>query len=216
MFPMMPIAIALALLVCTSALAAPTPGAVTSTSLLTQAQGLPAGFSDHFFDVPLAVRVELDQQLLGEALIVLSQDERVTLLEFTDSGESKVPAATRDTWQSALEKGIALGPCTQSCPQQLVSMHYNLESSQLSIITQNVEHTSDAPRYHPQPEGGSRGLIINNQLNLNGGQDEDLGGRYGLQASASLGNWTQVFNLQLARQSGDEEQLRHAIHELYT
>ena len=216
MFPMMPIAIALALLVCTSALAAPTLGAVTSTNLLTQAQGLPAGFSDHFFDVPLAVRVELDQQLLGEALIVLSQDERVTLLEFTDPGDSKVPAATRDTWQSALEKGIALGSCTQSCPQQLVSMHYNLENSQLSIITQNVEHASDAPRYYPQPEGGSRGLIINNQLNLNGGQDEDLGGRYGLQASASLGNWTQVFNLQLARQSGDEEQLRHAIHELYT
>lgn len=138
MFPMMPIAIALALLVCTSALAAPTLGAVTSTNLLTQAQGLPAGFSDHFFDVPLAVRVELDQQLLGEALIVLSQDERVTLLEFTDPGDSKVPAATRDTWQSALEKGIALGSCTQSCPQQLVSMHYNLENSQLSIITQNV------------------------------------------------------------------------------
>ncbi|MCM2363047.1 CS1-pili formation C-terminal domain-containing protein [Pseudomonas sp. SR18] len=216
MFPMTPIAVALALVICTSALAAPTPIAVTPANLLTQSQGLPAGFVDHFFDVPLAVRVELDQQLLGEALIVLSRDERVTLLEFTESGDSKVPAATRDTWQGLLEKGLPLGACTQSCPQQLVSMHYSLESSQLSIITQNVERTGDAPRYYQQPEGGSRGLIINNQLNLNGGQDEDLGGRYGLQASASLGNWTQVFNLQLARQSGDEEQLRHAIHELYT
>ncbi|VVN95064.1 hypothetical protein PS834_02195 [Pseudomonas fluorescens] len=216
MFPMTLIAVALALVICTSALAAPTPGIVTPASLLTQAQGLPAGFSDHFFDVPLAVQVELDQQPLGEALIVLSQDERVTLLEFTDTGDSKVPAATRDIWQAVLASGVALGACTQSCPQQLVSTHYNLESSLLSIITQNVEHAGDAPRYHAQPEGGSRGLIINNQLNLNGGEDEDLGGRYGLQASASLGNWTQVFNLQLARQSGDEEQLRHAIHELYT
>ncbi|MBE8591391.1 CS1-pili formation C-terminal domain-containing protein [Pseudomonas sp. MAFF 301449] len=216
MFPMTPIAVALALVICTSALAAPTPIAVTPANLLTQSQGLPAGFVDHFFDVPLAVRVDLDQKFLGEALIVLSRDELVTLLEFTESGDSKVPAAIRDTWQGLLEKGLPLGACTQSCPQQLVSMHYNLESSQLSIITQNVEHADDAPRYYQQPEGGSRGLIINNQLNLSGGQDEDLGGRYGLQASASLGNWTQVFNLQLARQSGDEEQLRHAIHELYT
>ncbi|MFO2466417.1 CS1-pili formation C-terminal domain-containing protein [Pseudomonas sp. 15FMM2] len=216
MFPMTPIAATLALLLGASALATPAFGAPTPGSLIAQAQGLPAGFTDHFFDVPLAVRVDLDEQSLGEALIVLSRDDRVTLLEFTDTDDSKVPAATRDTWQSILENGVALGACTQSCPQQLVSAFYNLENSQLSIITQNVEHTDEAPRFYEQPEGGSLGLIINNQLNLNGGQDEDLGGRYGLQASSSIGNWSQVFNLQLARQSGDEEQLRHAIHELYT
>ncbi|WP_460068898.1 CS1-pili formation C-terminal domain-containing protein [Pseudomonas sp. H2_E05] len=213
MFPMTSIAAALALLICTSALAAP---ASTPGSLITQAQGLPAGFTDHFFEVPLAVRVDLDEQLLGEALIVLSRDDRVTLLEFTDTGDSKVPAATRDTWQAVLEKGVALGACNQSCPEKMISAFYNLESSQLSILTQDVERSADIPRFYEQPEGGSLGLIINNQLNLNGGQEESLGGRYGLQASSSVGNWSQVFNLQLARQSGDDEPMRHAIHELYT
>lgn len=216
MFPMTHIAATLALLIGTSALAAQANAASTPGSLITQAQGLPSGFAEHFFDVPLAVRIDLDQQPLGEALIVLTQDDRVSLLEFTDTGDSKVAATTRDTWQAILEKGVALGACTQSCPQQLVSAFYNLESSQLSIITQNVERTDDAPRYYAQPENGSLGLIINNQLNLNGGQDQDLGGRYGLQASSSLGNWSQVFNLQLARQSGADETMRHAIHELYT
>ena len=217
MFPMTPIAAALALLICTSALAAPAAsGAATPGSLITQAQGLPAGFADHFFDVPLAVRVDLDHQLLGEALIVLSPDDRVTLLEFTDTGDSKVPAATRDTWQGLLEKGVALGACTQSCPQKMISAYYNLESSQLSILTQDVELSSEAPRFYDQPDGGSLGLIINNQLNLNGGQQDSLGGRYGLQASSSVGNWSQVFNLQLARQSGNDQPMRHAIHELYT
>ncbi|WP_339464281.1 TcfC E-set like domain-containing protein [Pseudomonas lurida] len=216
MFPMTHIAAALALLICMGVLAAPSAGAENPGSLISQAQDLPRGFSDHFFDVPLAVRVDLDQQLLGEALIVLSRDDRVTLLEFTDVGDSRVPLPTRDTWQAILEQGVALGACSQACPEQMVSTHYSLESSQLSIITRNVERAGDAPRYYAQPEGGSHGVIINNQLNLNGGQDEDLGGRFGLQASASLGNWSQVFNLQLARQSGDEEQLRHAIHELYT
>ncbi|WEX17063.1 CS1-pili formation C-terminal domain-containing protein [Pseudomonas sp. G11] len=216
MFPMTPIAVALALLICTGALAAPATPAMAPGSLVAQAQGLPAGFTEHFFEVPLAVRVELDQQLLGEALIVLSKDDRVTLLEFTDTQGSPVAAATRDTWQAILEQGIALGACTQSCPQQLVSAFYSLESSQLSIITQNVERDGTAPRFYELPVDGSRGLILNNQLNLNGGQSQDLGGRYGLQASSSLGNWTQMFNLQVARQSGDEEHLRHAIHELYT
>ncbi|WPN99390.1 CS1-pili formation C-terminal domain-containing protein [Pseudomonas sp. MUP55] len=216
MFPMTHIAATLALLIGTSALAAQANAASTPGSLITQAQGLPSGFAEHFFDVPLAVRIDLDQQPLGEALIVLTQDDRVSLLEFTDTADSKVPAVTRDTWQAILEKGVALGACTQSCPQQLVSAFYNLESSQLSIITQNVERTDDAPRYYAQPENGSLGLIINNQLNLNGGQEQDLGGRYGLQASSSIGNWSQVFNLQLARQSGADEPMRHAIHELYT
>jgi len=216
MFPMTHIAAMLALLIGTSALAAQANAASTPGSLITQAQGLPSGFAEHFFDVPLAVRIDLDQQPLGEALIVLTQDDRVSLLEFTDTADSKVPAVTRDTWQAILEKGVALGACTQSCPQQLVSAFYNLESSQLSIITQNVERTDDAPRYYAQPENGSLGLIINNQLNLNGGQEQDLGGRYGLQASSSIGNWSQVFNLQLARQSGADEPMRHAIHELYT
>ncbi|AIG02768.1 CFA/I fimbrial subunit C precursor [Pseudomonas fluorescens] len=216
MFPMTPIALVIALLMCTSVLAAPALGAENPQRLIDQAQGLPAGFSDHFFDVPLAVRIELDQQFLGEALIVLSRDDRVTLYEITDAGDSRIPAATRDSWKATLEQGIALGACTQACPLQMVSAHYSLESSQLSILTQNVEHSGDAARYHAQPEGGSRGLILNNQLNLNGGQEDDLGGRYGLQAISSLGNWSQVFNLQLARQSGDEESLRHAIHELYT
>ncbi len=91
MFPMTPIAVALALVICTSTLAAPTPGTVTPGSLLTQAQGLPAGFGDHFFDVPLAVQVELDQQTPGGSLDCAVQDERVTLLEFTDTGDGEFP-----------------------------------------------------------------------------------------------------------------------------
>ena len=63
MFPMTPIAAALALLFCASAIAAPVSSAgTTPRSLLAQAKGLPADFEEHFFDVPLAVRVELDQQ----------------------------------------------------------------------------------------------------------------------------------------------------------
>ncbi|MGG7649866.1 CS1-pili formation C-terminal domain-containing protein [Pseudomonas sp. ES4] len=216
MFPMTPIAAALALLLCSSAFAAPTSIDHTPRSLLAQAKGLPADFEEHFFDVPLAVRVELDQQPLGEAMIVLSRDDRVTLLDFTDTSESRFDASERQTWADVLKPGVALGACTGQCPEQMLAVHYNLESSLLSIVTENAERDTQAKRFYEQPEGGSSGLMVRNQLNLNGGQEQDLGGRFGLEASGSLGNWSQTFNMQLARLGGPDTKTYHAVHELYT
>ncbi|MCU1749553.1 CS1-pili formation C-terminal domain-containing protein [Pseudomonas sp. 6D_7.1_Bac1] len=216
MFPMTPIAAALALLFCSSAFAAPVPVGPTPKSLLAQAKGLPAEFEEHFFDVPLAVRVELDQQPLGEAMIVLSRDDRITLLEFTDTSESNLSASERETWADYLKPGVALGACAGTCPEQMLAIHYNLENSLVSIVTENAERDTETKRFYDQPEGGSSGLIVRNQLNLNGGQDQDLGGRFGLEASGSLGNWSQTLNLQLARLGGPDDKLYHSVYELYT
>lgn len=216
MFPMTPIAAALALLICTSVLAAPTSVSTSPRSLLAQAKGLPAEFEEHFFDVPLAVRVELDQQFLGEAMIVLSRDDRITLLEFVDVGDSRISASEREVWATYLKKGVALGACEGTCPEQMLAVHYNLANSLVSLLTENAERETQTTRYFSQPEGGSTGLIVRNQLNLNGGQDQDLGGRFGLEASSSLGNWTQSLNMQLARLGGPDDKLYHAVHELYS
>jgi hypothetical protein len=216
MFPMTPIAAALALMFCASAAAAPDTASSTPRSLLAQAKGLPADFEEHFFDVPLAVRVELDQQPLGEAMVVLSRDDRITLLEFTDTSDNRFGAAEREKWAAYLKTGVALGNCTGSCPDQVLAVHYNLEESLVSILTENAERDVQAKRFHEQPDGGSHGLMVRNQLNLNGGQDQDLGGRYGLEASGSLGNWSQTFNMQLARLGGPDDKLYRAVHELYT
>ncbi|NWL20932.1 TcfC E-set like domain-containing protein [Pseudomonas umsongensis] len=216
MFPMTPIATALALFFCAAALAAPTENGHTPRSLLAQAKGLPSEFEEHFFDVPLAVRVELDQQFMGEAMVVLSRDDRITLLDFADVSDSVITARERDIWANYLKQGVALGGCQTQCPEQLLAVHYSLENSLVSILTQNAERDDQTPLYYNQPEDGSTGLIVRNQLNLNGGQNQDLGGRYGLEASSSLGNWTQAVNLQLSRLGGIDNTTYHAVHELYT
>lgn len=216
MFPMTPIAAALALFMCASALAAPTDNGTSPRSLLAQAKGLPSDFEEHFFDVPLAVRVELDQQFLGEAMVVLTRDDRITLLEFNDVGDSRIAASEREIWAAYLQKSVPLGACEGSCPEQMLAVHYNLANSLVSILTNNAERDTEARRYYNQPEGGSSGLIVHNQLNLNGGQDQDVGGRYGLEASSSLGNWSQRLNMQLSRMGGPDDKLYHAVHELYS
>ena len=216
MFSMTPIAGALALLLCANALAAPTAPGTTPTSLLSQAKGLPAEFESHFFDVPLAVRVELNQRYLGEAMVVLTRDDRVTLLEFTDTQDSLIKPVERDQWEQLLKRGQPLGACEANCVSGLLAIHYSLENSLVSILTRDVERTSETKRYHDQPQDGSFGLIFNNQLNINGGQEQDTGGRYGLNASSSLGNWSQSLDLQLSRLGGPDDKLYHAVHELYT
>lgn len=214
MFPFRPLVTAIALVTCPVVMAAPDNN-YTPRSLLSQAKGLPSDFEEHFFDVPLAVRVERDQQFVGEAMIVLTRDDRITLLEFTDHSDSPITGTERDTWENYLTPGIPLGQCTQHCPEQLLAVHYNLENSLVSILTENAERDAAPQQYYTQPDGGSTGLIINNQLNLNGGQNQDLGGRYGIEASSSLGNWSQTLNFQLARLGGPDTQLYHALYSAY-
>lgn len=215
MFSKTPIAGALALIVCAGALANETKSADKSVSLLQQAEGLPADFHEFFFDVPVAVRVEVDQQFLGEAMILLSRDERVTLINFTDTRNSELTSSERDEWSAFLTPGVALGACKSGCPRQLQSVHYSLEDSMVSLVTANAERDPQTRLFHDQPEGGSLGLIVRNQLNVSGGQQQNVAGRYGLEASASLGNWTNTFNAQLSHMSGVDTGIKHAVYELH-
>lgn len=185
-------------------------------SLLQQAQRLPREFSDHFFDVPLAVRVELNGRLLGEAMITLSRSEQLTLLDFTDATGAAYGAEERERWQSLLQAGMPLGGCQADCPQGLVALHYSLEASLVSILTIDAERTGEPAAPMRLPEQGSQGLMLRNLVNISGGQQQSVAGRYDMQATASLGNWTQTFNGQLAKLGGPDNPLYHAVHDLYS
>ena len=188
-------------------------GQATQLGILRQAEGLPKEFNDHFFDVPLAVRVDLDGRLLGEAMVVLSRDERVQLLEFTDTHESQEPDTVRQRWGEVLQAGQALGNCVSACPQDLVAVHYSLVNSQLSVLTRHAERDQQAA-WHHLPEQGSLGAILRNQLNLSR-DGQNTVGRYALRGQGSLGNWTTVAEAQVDRSNDDRPQTRHRVDELY-
>jgi outer membrane usher protein FimD/PapC len=189
---------------------------LTPPTLLKQAEGLPKEFHEHFFDVPLAVRVMLDRQVLGEAMVVLSRDERVMLLELTSASDSTLSAAERDTWEAVLQQGMPLGSCTQGCPEGLTAVHYSLANSELTVLTRDVERSTQPSTHYEQPQQGSHGLMLQNQLNLSGGQDQAMSGRYALQAVASMGNWTQTFHGQVTQMEGMQNNPMHSVYELHT
>ena len=185
--------------------------------VLSQAEYLPEGFQDHFFDVPLAVRVDVNAKLLGDALVILGRDEKIRLLSFTDTQESALPEAERAQWLAQLSRPAALGSCTENCANGLVALHYNLQDSQFSILTDEVEHEGALAQYHALPEGGSAGLILQNQLNIarGGGSEASTAARYNVQASSSIGNWTQVASAELARTGEPGAPTYHSLNQLY-
>jgi len=182
---------------------------------LVQAEGLPREFEGHFFDVPLAVRVDLDGRYLGDAMVVLSRDQRVQLLEFTEAQDSTEPESLRRRWQERLAEGRPLGDCQNDCVDGLRALHYSLVNSQLSLLTDQAEAKDVAARYHRLPEQGSHGLLLRNQLNVVG-DGRETSGRYALQGQTSLGNWTGVADGQLDRGSDSQQGTRYRLDQLYS
>lgn len=181
---------------------------------LIPTEGLPKEFEAHFFDVPLAVRVDLDGRYLGDAMVVLGRDGQVQLLEFTDAQDSRESAAVRRRWQERLEKGRPLGECQSDCMDGLRAIHYSLVNSQLSLLTDHAENEAVAQRYHALPEQGSYGLLMRNQLNLvNSGNDTS--GAYFLQGQGSLGNWTTLADARFDRSGDSQATTRYRMEQLY-
>lgn len=177
-------------------------------------EGLPREFEAHFFDVPLAVRVDLDGRYLGDAMVVLSRDQRVQLLEFTDTFDSREPETLRRRWRERLANGRNLGDCQADCPDGLRAVHYSLVNSQLSLLTDQAEVAGDVERFHRLPEQGSHGVLLRNQLNLlNDGQATS--GRYALQGQGSVGHWTALAEGQVDRGSDSREGTRYRVDQLY-
>jgi hypothetical protein len=183
-----------------------------ASGILGQVQGLPDDFAEHFFDVPLAVRVDLDGRLLGEALVVLGRDDTLQWLEYTDTSESRETPRVRQRWAQRLNQGISLGTCTTACGDGLVAVHYSLVNSQLSLLTRAAEQAADAQRYYALPEQPNHGLMLRNQLNLSQAGHETVG-RYAVQGVGSLGDWNTQVNFQMDKTGFYG--LRHRVDQLY-
>ncbi|MGH8037322.1 MAG: TcfC E-set like domain-containing protein [Stenotrophomonas sp.] len=211
---LLPLATAV-MLQCGSAAVLAAPAALESLTLLDQAGGLPDDFRDHFFGVPLVVRVERDGHYLGDARAVLSRDNTLSLLDFTDSHASREPAAERERWLKVLATPRLLGACSHLCEQGLVALHYSLESSLLSIATDTGGRAAAEMRHHALPVGGSRGLILRHQLNAQAGEGIDGSGRYAVHAQGSLGRWTLAGHYQLDRSGDEAAGWRHAVQGLH-
>lgn len=183
--------------------------------VIQQAKQLPADFASHLFNVPLAVRVELNSSYLGDALLVLTEDDKVQLLSFTDAYNSPYTDSERSFWQQELSNKVALGPCT-GCKESWLALDYSLSDSRLSILTPDVEQQNTTQKYQSLPEGGSSGVIIQNQLNLMNIENSASSSYYHLEAVASTGNWTHHSGAQISKSGVAGNNTYYGVSQLYS
>jgi hypothetical protein len=176
---------------------------------------MPADFRSHFFNAPISARVMLDGKLLGDASIVLSEDERVQIVNFTDVSSSEWTETERQRWLTAFSQPLALGQCNSSCPVNLVAADYNLANAQLTLITSALPESAGQQLWHALPEQSSAGMLLSNQLNLSGGQQQSaaMGWLGGLEAA--IGNWSAIGQYQLDRSGAKGAETQHAVTSLY-
>ncbi|QYX65063.1 CS1-pili formation C-terminal domain-containing protein [Shewanella putrefaciens] len=185
-----------------------------SITLLKQYQDLPDGFSEHFFNAPLTVRITIDNKLLGEGEIVLGLDTSVQLLKLIDVSESDIDERQQQFWITQLNQKHKLGLCQKTCQGDILAIEYNLENSQLAILTAKIEKQELNSHYYALPEQGSYGALFRQQLNWSQSDESTHAGRYNLQAQASLGQWTTLLEGEVTQ--NNEETLNSSIQQLYT
>lgn len=194
--------------------AAKASGDAPTGDLQQQRQQMPAEFRQHLFGTPLSVRVELDGTYLGDAEVVLSEDNRVQLLAFGESHDSPLPAGEREHLASQLAEPVPLGRCHSQCGG-LSAVHYSVENSLLSVLTEAGSRTAVDARYLAQPETGSTGLILRNNLTYSGGQQQVSTFRYGAALQGSLGQWTTVGDYQYYHATATSDLGSHYVSALY-
>lgn len=183
--------------------------------LLSQTALLPADFRESFFEAPLAARVQINGKNLGDAMIMLSRDNTVRLLEFTDVSSAVEDGQTRQKWAQLLSKPHFLGACSNDCENGLTAIDYSLETALLSLFTSEAEQNTKAVRYHALPEHGSYGLTLQNQLNISGGDQQDSAGSWRGDLRGSTGHWTSVSSFQVDRSGDRNAPTRHSLNNLY-
>ncbi|QHE91582.1 pilus assembly protein PapC [Pandoraea fibrosis] len=186
------------------------------TELLTQAENLPTDFAEHFFDVPLMVSVDYNGHPAGSAMITLSREGEVHLIELERQEHgTTLSDADREKIMRLLKGPRTLGACEENCGD-LLAIHYNLQDSVLSIVTRRAEQSGAKQKYHARPQGHSNGLILNNFLNAVGGNGQGVTGRYSVDALGSIGQWGFSGSLLTGLTGGKRsEQQAYAIPSLY-
>jgi hypothetical protein len=194
------------------------PLSLAEFSLEEQSQAIPPDFRDHFFNVPLATRVIADGAYLGEAMVVMTRDEKVQLLHFSDVADSTVEPEKRERIRRALEAPLALKRCGATrCNGDFRIVAFDAVSSTLDLATFDDERGGSGRVILASSR--ARGAIINQRSNIVAGGN-GAASRYWVDILGSTGGWTTTLTAQHGRssQSGkkSETQLQdlHAQREL--
>lgn len=188
--------------------------AEANMTLAANMRALPEDFRRYFYESEVMAQVYLNDTLLFEAAISLTEDGNVRLVRLVEESESIDPEL-RSFWKEALQKGVLVGECTKQCPPELMAVEYRLDSSVLKLYTANYETARTEDSFISLPEKMPGGMIMYNDISATNSENTRS---WGVNSSltASLLGWSQKASFQSSGTDGQYHYSSSNLYELYS
>lgn len=188
--------------------------AEANMTLAANMRALPEDFRRYFYESEVMAQVYLNDTLLFEAAISLTESGDVRLIRTIEESES-VDSDVRNRWKEVLNKGISVGECTTQCPSGLMAAEYLLDSSILKLYTAHYETARTENSFISLPEKMPGGMIMYNDITAT---NSDNTRSWGINSSltASLLGWSQRVSFQSSGTDGQYQYSSSTLYELYS
>lgn len=183
-------------------------------TLAANMRALPEDFRRYFYESEVHAQVFLNDSLLFEAAITLTEGGNVRLVRIVEESDNIEPVI-RDRWKKVLEKGVSVGECTKECPPGLMAAEYRLDSSILKLYTSDYETARAEDNFISLPEGMPGGMIMYNDISVT---NSDSTRSWGINSSltASFLGWSQKASFQSSGTDGKYHYSSSNLYELYS
>ncbi len=183
-------------------------------TLAANLRGLPEDFRRYFYESEVMAQVYLNETLLFEAAITLTEGGDVRLIQIVEESET-LDKDVRERWKEVLAKGISVGECSKLCPPGLMAAEYRLDSSVLKLYTADYETARTNDNFISLPEKMPGGIIMYNDISAT---DSHNTRSWGLNSSltASVLGWSQKASFQSSGNNGQYNYSSHNLYELYS
>ncbi|MCU6345970.1 TcfC E-set like domain-containing protein [Enterobacter quasiroggenkampii] len=183
-------------------------------TLAANMRALPEDFRRYFYESEVMAQVFLNDTLLFEAAISLTEGGDVRLIRTIEESES-VDSDVRSRWKDVLSKGVSVGECTKLCPPGLMAAEYRLDSSVLKLYTADYETARTENSFITLPETMPGGMIMYNDISAT---NSDNTRSWGINSSvtASLLGWSQKVSFQSSGTDGQYHYSSSNLYELYS
>ncbi|MCU6190247.1 TcfC E-set like domain-containing protein [Enterobacter bugandensis] len=183
-------------------------------TLAANMRALPEDFRRYFYESEVMAQVFLNDTLLFEAAISLTEGGDVRLIRTIEESES-VDSDVRSRWKEVLAMGLSVGECTKLCPLGLMAAEYRLDNSVLKLFTADYETARTENSFITLPETMPGGMIMYNDVSATNSNNTRS---WGINSSvtASLLGWSQKASLQSSGSDGQYHYSSSNLYELYS
>ncbi|MCY0771396.1 TcfC E-set like domain-containing protein [Enterobacter cloacae complex sp. 2022EL-00788] len=183
-------------------------------TLAANMRALPEDFRRYFYESEVHAQVFLNDSLLFEAAITLTEGGKVRLIRIVEESDNLEPVI-RDRWKEVLEKGVSVGECTKECPPGLMAAEYRLDNSVLKLYTSDYETARTEESFITLPERMPGGMIMYNDISVT---NSDSTRSWGINSTltASFLGWSQKASFQSSGTDGKYHYSSSNLYELYS